>query len=98
MKYNAGSWVNPKLVANGVKVNPVNKIMPIIVIINTGLEALLWRNGIFDVRNICKIKICDHMDSKNQPVWNSDIYIVCKWISVNSLYSNPFVNNGQKIK
>ena len=53
MKYNAGSWVNPKLVANGVKVNPVNKIMPIIVVINTGLEALLWRNGIFDVRNIC---------------------------------------------
>lgn len=64
MKYNAGSWVNPKLVANGVKVNPVNKIMPIIVVINIGLEALLWINGIFDVRNICKIKICDHMDSK----------------------------------
>lgn len=30
-----------ELVANGVKVNPVNKIMPIIVVINTGLEALL---------------------------------------------------------
>ena len=57
--------------------NDVNGMqMPIAIIRkvspSTGQEAVLWMNGIFRVRIMCTMRVCDSNPSMNQPDWKSD--------------------------
>src|SRR5476649_1684703 len=44
--------------------------MTMAVIINTGQAAVLWKNGILRVRNMCTTRVCESSPSINQPDWN----------------------------
>ena len=82
MKYQNGKCVRPKNAAPLVKVIAVKAMIPARVMQITGADGLLCTKGIFRVRRKCRINTCVHMDSKNHPVWNRDIYCSCLTDSV----------------
>ena len=54
---------------NGM-IMPITMIKDVIPI--TGHVARLWMNGIFRVRIMCTIKVCESNPSMNHPDWNND--------------------------
>ena len=60
-----------------MKGSSVTTAMPSIVSSITGRDARLWMNGSFLVRIMCMTSVCVHMDSMNQPVWNSAANLSC---------------------
>ena len=55
------------MVPNAVKGITVAAAIPVNVITDTGAEAQLWQNGIFEVRSRWMTRTWLHMDSMNHP-------------------------------
>ena len=72
--------------------------MPAKVSSVTGAEARLCTKGSFGVRSMWMTSVWVHMDSTNQPVWNTEMYSARAAGSVSRLNSTPPVNCGQMTK
>ena len=94
----SGRAVSPIVLPNAVNGIAVNKAIPANDISVSGSDARLWINGIFGVRSMCMTNVCVHMDSTNQPAWNTAINIACVEESVIWWYICPPVTAGQIMK
>ena len=77
---------------------PENTTTPSAVIITTLFDGLLWIKGIFAVLSICRINICDHIDSRNHPVWKTVIYLAIIAGSDKPSKVTPPQTEGHKMK
>ena len=77
-----GKAASPRVAPRVVKGIIVRAAIPENEIRIRGREARLWRKGIFGVRSMWITNVCVHIDSTNQPAWNTAINAVCIVASV----------------
>jgi len=98
VKNTGGNAARPMFAPNRVNGITVKTAMPVIVSNATGIDARLWKKGIFGVRIMWITRVWLHIDSTNHPAWKTAIYCALTIGSASWWNSAPPVASGQIIK